>query len=220
MFGISRIFKGDNSDRPLTEEEIFETIISDKTDPKVLDYLSERLFGLTVEIGSDHEGKVLELMQRGLLEGWCWQTTESSIVFFNDDDYIERGNLRLEQHKIYYHSWICFKFMDDEYVFDPCLDLLCSKEMYSKIFEVNVTGRVTAKEVRDELIYRVGNRKERKSSYDRYLSEETLKRLQQETHVIGNDDVNSPMYRNNTGYIIECENNKIKKLVAHYYFNG
>lgn len=41
-----------------------------------------------------------------------------------------------------------------------------------------------------------------------------------ETHISGNDDVTSPMYRNNTGYKATIENGKVKSLVAHYYMNG
>lgn len=62
-------------------------------------------------------------MVKGNLEGWCWQTTESAIIFLNDDDYIERGTLKFDTETPgYYHSWICFKFDDIEYVFDPCLN--------------------------------------------------------------------------------------------------
>ena len=49
-------------------------------------------------------------------------------MFLEDEDYIERGNLIFERYdeKItynYFHSWICFKYKDEEYVFDPYLNL-------------------------------------------------------------------------------------------------
>ena len=46
---------------------------------------------------------------------------------------------------------MCFKYDDVEYVLDPCLNLLCKKDDYSKIFEVDVKGRVSAKDVKEEL---------------------------------------------------------------------
>ena len=95
----------------------------------------------------------MDLMKLGLLEGWCWQTTETAIMFLNDEDYIERGNLIFERYSDvneykYFHSWICFKYNNEEYIFDPCLDLLCKRNLYHKIFEVEIMGIVCAKNVR------------------------------------------------------------------------
>ena len=59
-----------------------------------------------------------------------------------------------------------------------------------------------------------------KKQVDKFLDEKTLKRQKDETHICGDDNVYSPMYRNNTGYILETKNGKIKRLVAHYYFNA
>lgn len=230
MFEVSSIIKKLMNKEPLTEQERFKILNSKKVKPEVLEYLSSRFETLTIEICGDYEGNVLELMQRGLLEGWCWQTTETSIVFLNDNDYIERGNLKFGEYKSYYHSWICFVFDNEEYVLDPCLDLLCKKSLYSKIFETEVKGKSTAKEVRDFLIDCVLNpkSKEKDTSETEKAAEEFMKkffgsaldRQKDETHISGNDNVDSPMYRNNTGYKAEIENGKIRKLVAHYYMNG
>ncbi len=54
---------------------------------------------------------------------------------------------------------------------------------------------------------------------EKYFGDE-LEQEKNKTHIIGNDDVNSPMYRNSTGYKAEIEDGKIKKLVAHFYLNG
>ncbi len=165
------------------------------------------------------------------LEGWCWQTTESAIVFWNDDDYIERGNLKFDERtKEYYHSWICFNFDNEEYVFDPCLNLLCKKSDYSKIFEVNVKGKVSAIEVKKELIKQVTTHKKEELSKkqnnielfmkkimgDSYDSD--IERTKGEVVVHGPEDVNTPLYRNGAGYKTEIENEKIKKLTVHYYY--
>ena len=212
--------------RNLNEYERFKLICQLDIDKSVFTYVKTRLKNLSIEIGGDYEGNVIELMNKGLLEGWCWQTTESAIVFLKDDDFIERGNLKLEPHKDYWHSWISFNFDGENYVFDPCLRILIEKNLFFHLFEVTVYGTATAKEVRDDLIYRINHPKSK--SYDEKSNEflkkffETFssERQKTETYVSGGEDVNSPMYRNNTGYNAVITDGKIESLIAHYYFNG
>ena len=61
-------------------------------------------------------------------------------------------NLKFDLYNLYYHSWINFKYKGIEYVFDPCLQILCRKTYYDKIFEVQVKGKVTAKQVKEYLL--------------------------------------------------------------------
>ena len=218
----------------LSQDERFKILEENRADIEIYKYLKEKLENLTIEVCGDYEGLVLDLMSCHALEGWCWQTTESAIVFLNDDDYIERGNLIFEQYekmvKKYYHSWINFHYEGLEYTFDPCLNILCDKKLYQEVFETDVMGRVDANEVRDELINAILNPKPKKidnSLSVRFAREfmekffgDALEQVRNETHITGNDDVNSPMYRNNTGYKAEIEDGKIKKLVAHFYLNG
>lgn len=214
----------------LNQEERFKILEENRADIEVYKYLKKKLENLTIEVCGDYEGKVLDLMGRKGLEGWCWQTTESSIVFFDDSDYIERGTLIFDKYSDYWHSWINFKYKDREYTFDPCLDFLCDKKLYQETFETEVKGIVSADVVRDELINRILNPKPQRTNYSsnnqmvndfmkKYFSD-SLERYKDEIHISGNDDVTSPMYRNNTGYKAEICDGKIKKLVAHYYLNG
>ena len=122
-------------------------------------------------------------MQGGLLEGYCWQTTESAIVFLEEEDWIERGNLKIDSCQKYWHAWICFKFQNKIFVFDPCLQILVEKKI--KYFQPNIINII---------------RKNKKN-------------------IIGGEDVNSPMYRNNTGYTATFESGKINSLIAHFYEN-
>lgn len=216
--------------KELTEEEKFEILRSKKIDKKIIEYLVQKLSNLYIEVLGDYEGSLFELMPVGKLEGWCWQTTESAIVFFNDDDYIERGNLKFDERTPkYYHSWICFKFNNTEYVLDPCLSLLCKKSYYSKIFETEVNGKVSAKEVKGELIKQITTPKKENNSEKDNFFEEFLKEIladkyddyknQKKNEVVvgGPENVNAPLYRNGSGYKVEFENDKIKKLTVHYY---
>lgn len=211
----------------LNECERFDIIHSVEMNLEALNYLEKKFQNLSIEICGDYTGNIIELMNSGLLEGWCWETTESAIVFLEDDDYIERGNLKLNQYEEYWHSWICFKFNNKMFVFDPCLQILVDRSIYHHIFEVSIAGSSTAKEVREDLIFQINNPKEK--SYE--IPEEAMRclnnffakcgsRQKNETQILGNDDVNSPMYRNNTGYKATIENGKITTLIAHYYLKG
>lgn len=220
-------------DNSLTKQERFDIIRSSYVNKEVWNYLSEILKNIKVEILGDYEGTVLELMKKGHLEGWCWETTETSILFFNDNDYIERGNLIFEKNKRYYHSWICFQFNNEEYAFDPCLDFLCKKSMYSKTFETEVMGKVNAKQVKNYFIDYITNppkkemTPEEEERYERInkmflrmFGEAALERQKDEVVIHDKEDVNAPMYRNGVGYKAEIEQGKVKKLTAHYYMNG
>lgn len=212
--------------RNLNEHERFKLICQLDIDKSVFTYVKTRLKNLSIEIGGYYEGNVIELMNKGLLEGQCWQTTESSIVFFYDDDCIERGNLTFGVYKKYWHSWICFTFNDIVWVFDPCLQILVEKNIYYHIFEINeVAGVVNAKSVREDLIYRINHREKEKRNESQsyifnFLAQYISERQKNETHISGNNDVKSPMYRNNTGYTATIDNGTINTLIAHYYFNA
>lgn len=232
MFGINEIINKVINKKTLTEEEKFKLLRSKRISPKIVECLIGRLSELHIEVLGDYEGSIFELMPAGKLEGWCWQTTESAIVFFNDDDYIERGNLKFDERTPeYYHSWICFSFNGTEYVLDPCLNLLNKKRDYSKIFETEIKGKVTAKAVEEELIRQVTAPKEEDTSEahksfetilkiflgDEYESYQEKKRGEVIVH--GPEDVNTPLYRNGAGYKTEIQDGKIKKLTVHYYYN-
>lgn len=231
MFGINEILYKDISRKELSEEEKFKILRSKRIDTSVVEYLMSKLNNLYIGVLGNYEGNLFELMKLGKLEGWCFQTTESAIVFLNDDDYIERGYLKFDERTPkYYHSWICFKFDKIEYVLDPCLNFLCKKNDYSKIFEINVKGKISARAVKEELIRQVTAPKEKNNSetnkkfqlfmksimgesYDSYVE-----RKKEEVIVDGPEDVNTPLYRNGAGYKVKIDNGKIKKLTVHYYY--
>lgn len=230
MFGINEILGKVISKKPLTEEEKFKILHSKRIETKVVKYLMSKLNNLYIEVLDKYEGILFELMPVGKLEGWCWQTTESAIIFLNDEDYIERGYLYFDGNRPYYHSWICFYYNETEYVLDPCLSFLCKKSDYSKIFETVVKGKVSAKDVKEELIRQVTTQKREDNleahkacqnflhsflgeSHEKYKEEK-----KNEVIVDGPEDVNTPLYRNGCGYKTELENGNIKKLTVHYYY--
>lgn len=211
----------------LKEEEKFDIIRSKPIDKEVWDYLSNQFQNLTIEITSRYKGNIIELMKINALEGWCYETTESSIVFLNKDDYIARGSLRIEEDKRYSHAWIHFISKNKEYAFDPCLNILCEKDLYSKVFEVDVKSKVYKEEVLEELIRRIylaKQKREQESEMEKEVRNMFISilgtRCEGETYIKGsNDDIFSPMYRSCVGYKPQIEGTKVKKLTAHFYDN-
>ena len=187
-------------------------------------YLKEKLKPLFIEILGEYSGGIFELIKNRKLIGWCWESTQTCSIFLNNDDYIERGDLYIdERNPEYYHSWICFRFNDKEYVFDPCLDCLCLKSLYYKRYNPKVTGRVTAEKVKEKFYDAIKNHKaddEKDSWLFSRLSEETKKRLRQEVQIETVEDVNEPFYRGTVGYRTELKEDKVEKMTAHYYMSG
>lgn len=89
---------------------------------------------------------------------------------------------------------------------------------------------VTAKEVRDMLIYNIQNPKpknnatskseQKAAAFMKKYFGSALEEKKDEVIIDEYDTVNSPFYRNNTGYRAVVEDSKIKKLIAHYYYNA
>lgn len=224
---IRKSFKEEDYSQ-LTEMERFAKIRMHQAPTDVYDYLKNLFDDLHIEIVGRYEGNLIDLMNKGVLEGWCWQTTETAALFLPDNSYIERGNLKFDIHKLYYHSWINFKYKGIEYVFDPCLQILCRKEYYNKIFEIQLKGKATAKQVKEYFIDYISNppQKEKSETAENILKtiigteayEAIAERKKDEIIINDEENPNAPMYRNGVGYKTKLENGQIKKLVAHYYY--
>lgn len=207
----------------LTEMERFAKVRMHKAPEEVFEYLKSLFDNLHIEIVGRYEGNLIDLMNRGVLEGWCWQTTETASLFMDDNSYIERGNLKFNLYNLYYHSWINFKYKGIEYVFDPCLQMLCRKTYYDKIFEVQVKGKVTAKQVKEYFINYISNPPKKETNEEvskimKMIFGEPSERTKDEIVIHDEENPNAPMYRNGVGYKTTLEDGKIKRLVAHYYY--
>ena len=219
---IRNTFKEENYSQ-LTEMERFAKVRMHKAPEEVFEYLKSLFDNLHIEIVGRYEGNLIDLMNRGVLEGWCWQTTETASLFMDDNSYIERGNLKFNLYNLYYHSWINFKYKGIEYVFDPCLQFLCRKTYYDKIFEVQVKGKVTAKQVKEYFINYISNPPKKETNEEvskimKMIFGEPSERTKDEIVIHDEENPNAPMYRNGVGYKATLEDGKIKRLVAHYYY--
>ena len=179
-----------------TTEERFNYVSNNRSSYAVLDYLSNKFINLRICMYDKYEGSIMELMNKDLLRGWCFQTTEIASLFLDDDSYIIRGVLKLNRNKKYYHSWIVFSYNNKDYVFDPCLNFVTTRDFYDKVFDVEIRGKVSSGSVKECFVDYVTN-SIKKSRFKENVSE--------------------PMYRN-TGikYRMELENGKVKKLKAYY----
>ena len=200
--------------------------LNNNQNKEVLSYLKERLNNAYIEILRDKKTPIMSLFNTSKLMGWCWQTTETAILFLDDKDYIERGYLDIDvlQHN-YYHSWICFKYNNQEYVFDPCLNIICLKEKYTKEFKAKVLAQVYASNVKKVFIDGVLNHKPEEKKYN-FLKcfmtneeyENYIKLKANEVVLKATEDINEPFYRSGAGYRAQIENKKIKHLTVHYYY--
>lgn len=198
------------------EDEKIDYLYTKRASKEVLEYLSQQFKNLTIVIPEKEKGNIMDLMNHKLLEGWCFQTTETSIIFLNDTDYIERGYLWLNPYESYYHSWICFTYQNEEYAFDPCLDIFCQKRFYSKIFDTDIKARVYAEKVREFFINKVEQDKYVRWKNTGIYIERNINKIK----IVGSGEVTAPMYGNNTEYEVDIDNRKIKRLVAHYCKNN
>ena len=94
------------------EKERFDILENEKIDKKVYYYLKNLLNELKIEISNRYEGNLFDLMKKGKLEGWCWQTTETAALFMQDNDIVYRGDLYFNKYKTYYHAFIQFDYED------------------------------------------------------------------------------------------------------------
>ena len=212
----------------------FETLEKEKINPDIYYYLNKLLKKVYVEVVNKYEGNFFDLMLQGGLEGWCWQTTETAALFMPDDTIVYRGDLHLKNDcSTYYHSFISFVYDNVEYIFDPCLCLFNTKELYFKVLDVEIKGMTTSKDIKEYFINYINEcyntdkhitstynvSKEGWSFMKKFFGDDYEPSITNEVSVQGSNDVNSPMYRCGVGYKnIDIKNNKVRSLTAHYYY--
>ena len=217
----------------MTEQERFKILANEHIDKEVYLYLKNMFDELNIEIMGRYNGILFDLMRSGRLEGWCWQTTETASLFMPNNSVIYRGNLFFNEYKKYYHSFIQFEYDHELYVFDPCLCLINTANLYFKILDVEVKASITAKEIKTYFMEYISNppKKERhysaetEAAADRFMrkffGDDYAANKEKEVVIYGNDDPTTPMYRNNSGYKnVVIENKDVKSLTVHYYMNA
>lgn len=211
-------------------EDRFKILKKEKIDKNIYYYLKDFFKQLNIEILGRFEGNLFDLMNRGMLEGWCWQTTESAALFMPEDVIIYRGDLHFSNYNTYYHSFIEFEYEGKKYVFDPCLCLINTSNLYFNVLKVEIKGKVSAKEIKEYFINYINNPPKKEKRIKSHNFEECMKEIfgddyleknKNEIVISDKEDPSAPMYRNGSGYKdINIENNKVKSLTVHYYMNA
>lgn len=216
----------------MDEKERFKILEEEKINKDIYFYLKNLFKQLYIEITGRYEGNIFDLMVHGKLEGWCWQTTESAALFMPDDTIVYRGYLFFNKYKRYYHSFILFKYDDIDYIFDPCLRMINTANLYLNTFNAYIKGFTSAKDVKDYFVNYVNNppkknywKSEIPSSTDRFMKkffgDDYIVEKKKEIIITDKENPYAPMYRNNSGYKnVDITNGKVKSLTVHYYINA
>lgn len=206
-------------------ERKFITTKKSNMDIEIFPYLTEKLQNLNINVTGCYEGNPIDLMKNHYLQHWCYESTNTAIVFFDDEDFIERGSITVYPNERFSHAWIVFTFKKQKYILDLALDVLCKKELYDSLFEPKIEGYSSSLTTKDYLIQKLLNPPVEKHSkagmefikkLERF-SGESSKNPSKEVHIFGSNCIYDPMYRGNVGYIGSVENGKIKKLSAYFY---
>lgn len=193
---------------------------------KVTSYLAERLAPLTIEKDNGKPTSVIELAKSESLIGFCWESTQTCSLFFNDDDYIERGIVMLGEDPFYNHSWICFKLDGKEYVFDPALNQIATKERFYERFKIDegrICSRISVKDIRSYFLRYLKDptMRESQTQYQRSryvdFDESLIKQFEEGNIIVGTGNMDDPFFAGVVSYKPTFEGDKIKKLEAHIH---
>lgn len=165
-------------------------------------YIRERLSEVTISDGDLTNIPVLTMMYNGDLNGWSWQSTFATSVFFENDDEIARGYLDAQKVRKYPHSWIEFKYLRKYYCFDPALNILCDMKEYYQKLDAELKEYVSVREAKEKLITLVNSRSDEK------------------IYIPGTNNMEDPFFRLSSDIIVKLDDNKIKKLSARFYSDG
>ena len=136
----------------------FELMDINNASYNLIDYVDGLIKNVNIEVFGRDICSADKLIYERKLEGYCFETTSSLISFFNDTDYISRGNLYFTNAiDGYFHSWINFSIRECDYIFDPTLSLLCLKEIYYKLFNVGDVFNISSRKVRNDMINLLNN---------------------------------------------------------------
>ena len=199
---LKSIINLDNPNRYQEQDRRFAILQQNTVSVKVKKYVDISVRNVEIEIGTEKRTEAIVLAQKGLLEGWCWQTTEFLSPFFNEKSFICRGDLHFSPNEKYYHAWLEFALNNNYYVFDPCLNILCPKEQYDSIFEVEVMSKIPSEKVKKELI------------------EYILSCDEKGVYISGTNNIDDVFYRTNSRVNGKAKKDKILTLVPHYYYIG
>lgn len=164
----------------------------------ILRYIEFRIRKLEISISRDSDS-AFEFIKKGKLEGLCWQSTTFLAVYFKKTDFIVRGNLKnVGNHFNYEHSWIEFKFLEKEYVFDPCFAKISEKQEYYEEYLVEEKVRIPVIQV--------------KKDFQKILKESQ----ERDNYIEGTNNIEDTFFRTNSRF----EKYIWNRISVRFYFQG
>lgn len=208
----------------MSSDEKYRIIATKRASKDVVNYVFASLKELEIEIPGKEALRAENLVYMGLLDGFCFESTEAMAIFF-DKAYVVRGHFTLDGKK-YYHAWIEILYEGQLYVFDPTANIICLKKDFDDIFKPYLQASISASIIRSALMDVLNSEGK---SYIPEFDDETnveVKKFGDFLASMGVDhgksvpyssDLASPFYHNKSAYKGIIEDNKIKSLRAHFY---
>ena len=171
-----------------------------KSNILVKSYVNLLIHNLYISIDSHKNGFATEMINNMNLENYPYESTESIIPFFKSSDEIIRGIINIDNNLALNHSWINFNLKNNEYILDPSLNLIVSKELYNKVFNPTIVAHIKRDIVKESI-----------------LDTLTYHKLASDMFILkGSSDIKSPFYKNDMYVKGETINKKILTLTTKF----
>ena len=195
--------------------EFYHVLKENPVSKDVIDYIYNVILPLKVKIRDNDKMPARCLYNQGKFLGWCWETTQT-IAPLIENAYIARGYLyfkrrnfdepSLIEYDSYEHAWLYFIYNGCQYVFDPCLKIICTRSLFDDLFEVILTKEFDTYDVKQEFIDTL---KYCGTCLDR-------EKAIYKANIRGTESKWSNIYMGNIDYIATLGDNRILSLEAYY----
>ncbi len=165
----------------------------------IREYIYYLIRNVFIETDDCKENKCRKMINDGSLNGCCWQTNTFLAPFMNYSSFVCRGIISFYPGDKFEHSWLEISILNDVYVFDPCLNFLCHKDVYEQTLESKIYSKISSMIVREELIKLFEN-----------TNNDSI-------YIEGTNDFNDVFFRTDSNVYIKRRNNRIILLKAKFY---
>ena len=165
----------------------------------VTTYIKTLISNLYIDIRNEKRGYASEMIHNNALTNYSYEATSIIVPFLKDNALLYRGYLRDDYSNKVAHSWIAFNIHGKDYIFDPALDIMTSKESYDGIFLPEVYGKINGMCVKNDLITILNEGKKTNDGF-RIIDE--------------SNDINSSFYKTNMQVNGTVVNKKILMLTS------
>lgn len=184
------------------QEQKFKLLKEAEGSSSYREAIYESIQNLEFSFASKDYTNIIELMEKGLLEGRDNEATTFLAPFF-DEAYLLRGQVELWKTETYPHDWLEINLDGFAFCFDPCFNGLCIRSDYNKIFKPEVKAKIPSTLIRKELIDYLKRQQHAYSKYGVLIAEKM--------------DETRPFYNTYANVLGTVDNGKIKDLKVRFY---